>query len=401
MIQDEQNYDAAVVGAGVVGLAAALALAAAGRSVAVVERNPPRRASGALGSDLRSVALTPASLDFLRSLGADLDGALTPISTMRVWEHDGAGALRFASADSQNEPAALAWVAANSGLAADLWALAAGRLERIEASLERLAQERDAVRLELADAPPIRAGLVVAADGPNSFCRRSTSTAARSAPQPPNGRQRAIATVARMTESHCHTAWQCFGRTGPVALLPLAHERAVSVIWSGAASEQEALLGLDDERFRAALEAATEGVAGGVLAVDERLCFPVTQTLAADLNPWPRVLLAGDAARTLHPLAGQGVNLGLEDARQIGAMATAGGDLGAAGRWRTYARERRRRSKLMMTLMRGLLSAYCGQAVNGPWLRWARNSVVRRIDASPTAKALLVREAMGLGPLAA
>ena len=401
MLHDAKVYDAAIVGAGVVGLATALALAAAGRSVAVVERAPPRRTSGSLGCDLRSVALTPASLDFLRSLGANLDGALAPIKAMRVWEHDGGGALRFTCADAGAQARSLAWVVGNSALTTGLWELAAGRAERIVASLAGLAEERDAVRLELAGAPPVRARLVVAADGSSSLARRGTSTATRREPPPPSGPQRAVATVARMAEDHRGMAWQRFGRTGPVALLPLAQERTMSVIWSGAACEQEALLALGDEAFRVALEAATEGVAGGVRAVDERQCFPVAQTLAANLNPWPRVVLAGDAARTLHPLAGQGVNVGLEDARRIAATASAGGDLGAPSRWRTYARERRRRSKCMMATMRGLLGAYCGRPTNGPWLRWARNSAVRRIDASPMAKAQLVREAMGLGALAA
>ena len=160
-------------------------------------------------------------------------------------------------------------------------------------------------------------------------------------------------------------------------------------------------MGFSDAEFRAALEDETEAAAGAILAVDRRVAFAVQQGVAANLNPWPRVVLAGDAARTLHPLAGQGVNIGLEDARCIAAEAAADGDLGAAGRWRAYAARRRRRSKLMVALMRGLLEAYCGGRTNGPWLRWARNATIRGIDASAAVKGQLMREAMGLGALAA
>ena len=107
---------------------------------------------------------------------------------------------------------------------------------------------------------------------------------------------------------------------------------------------------------------------GDFLAVDQRLSFPVRQALAADFNPNPRTLVIGDAARTLHPLAGQGVNLGIEDVRALVGNATRA-DLGAPGRWRGFARERRTRSKLMMASKRALLAAYCGPHAGNPWMR--------------------------------
>lgn len=388
------SYDVVVVGGGVVGLASALALAAAGREVAVVERAPPCRRRGALGSDLRSVALTPASVEFLRSMVGGLERGLAPVLTMRVWEHDGAGALRFGRAG-----APLAWVAENSVLATSLWRAVADRADCVPAALASLTRASDAAILELDNGVRLRARLVVAADGPHSLIRRAATTL-RSERPPRNGPEQAVATVARLAAPHQSTAWQCFGATGPVALLPLAEARTASVIWSGATASQEALLTLDDDDFRAALAARTEGVAGGVVAVDRRLSFPIAQTLAADLNPWPRLVLAGDAARTLHPLAGQGVNVGLEDARQIAATAGASGDPGADGRWRAYAAARRRRSKLMISAMGGLRAAYC-RGAEGPWTRLARNAAIRRIAKAPLVRARLVHEAMGLGPLAA
>lgn len=393
----EPVYDAAVVGAGIVGLAAAIGLARNGHRIALVERTPPERLRGALGFDLRSVALTPASVDFLRALDGVEEADLAPIETMQVWEYDGSGSLRFDSDD------ALAFVAENSALATRLWGVAADCLDIISpASVVGLTQEPNSLVLE---GPDIAARLVVGADGANSVVRKLANTSLRYEPPFRGGSQHAIATVARATRGHGNTAFQRFGRSGPVALLPLQDRaasemhRTVSVIWSTSETDSERLQSLDDEGFRHALGEETERVVGDFVAVDRRLSFPVRQALVADFNPNPRILVIGDAARTLHPLAGHGVNVGLEDVRALVAGAEHS-DLGAPGRWRAFSRQRRTRSKLMMASMRALLASYCGPHAGNPWMRLARNAGVRFVDAAPEVKAQLIREAMGLGPLA-
>ena len=402
----ERTYDVAVVGAGIVGLAAALALANAGRRTILIERQTPRRLRGALGFDIRSVALTSASLRFLQGLGG-LEGiAPAPIERMRVWERDGVARLRFEADET------LAWVVENSAVVEGLWRTASGRLDTLAPgtvtamSGVRGDETESAVMLRVQNGDGaesnVYARLVIAADGAKSPVRTLAGVATRHEPRSRQGEQRAIATVARTEKPHRGIAWQRFGKTGPVALLPLSDAHAVSVIWSGDAVQSEHLLALEDAAFRAALGEETEHVLGDVEAVDRRHAFSAQQTLAASLNPSPRVLLAGDAARTLHPLAGQGVNVGLEDARAIAAIAAkeSNADLGRAGLWRDYARSRRRRSKMMMALMRSLLEAYCGAGAQGPWRRLARNEALRWIDASDAVKAQLVREAMGLGAFA-
>ena len=400
----ERIYDVAVVGAGIVGVATALALADSGRRTALLERQTPRRQQGALGFDIRSVALTSASLRFLQGLGG-LEGITpAPIETMRVWERDGAARLRFEAAET------LAWVVENSAVVEGLWRAASERLDTLApatvAAISGIGDDADSVALHVRNGDDVErdisARLVVAADGAESPVRALAGVATRHEPRSRQGEQRAIATVVRTEKPHRGIAWQRFGKTGPVALLPLADAYAVSVIWSGDAAQSERLLALDDTAFSAALAEETEHVLGDIEAVDRRHAFSARQTLAASLNPSPRILLAGDAARTLHPLAGQGVNVGLEDARAIAAIAAKEGnaDLGRAGLWRDYARNRRRRSKMMMALMRGLLEAYCGTGAHGPWRRLARNEALRWIEASDAVKAQLVREAMGLGAFA-
>ena len=390
-------YDAAVVGAGIVGLAAAVALAGNGHRIALVERNPPERRRGTLGFDLRSVALTPASVDFTRALDGVLEADLTPIETMQVWEYDGSGSLRFDSDD------ALAFVAENSALATRLWGVAADCLDIFSpASVVGLMQGPNSLVLE---GPDVAARLVIGADGSNSVVRKLANTSMRYEPPLRGGSQHAIATVARAARGHDNTAFQRFGRSGPVALLPLQDgaaseiHRSVSVIWSTSETDSVRLQSLDDEGFRRALGEETERVVGDFVAVDRRLSFPVRQALVEDFNPNPRILVIGDAARTLHPLAGQGVNVGLEDVRALVDGADHS-DLGAPGRWRGFSRQRRIRSKLMMASMRALLASYCGPHAGNPWMRLARNAGVRFIDATPDVKTQLIREAMGLGPMA-
>ncbi len=384
-------YDAAVVGAGIVGLAAAVGLAQAGHRVALVEQRPPVRRRGTLGFDLRSVALTASSANLLRGLGAIRDADLIPIEAMRVWEYDGNASLEF------TDETPLAQIAENSALTVRLWDVAANCMDIYAGSpVTGLAQSRDSIALRGVN---VAARLVIAADGADSVVRRFAGTALRFEPKHRGGPQRAIATVARGKRGHGNVAFQRFGRSGPIALLPLGVETDVAVIWSAGEAPSRRLQTLDDDAFRAALDTETESVLGGFVAVDRRIAFPVRQAWAAHINPEPRILVVGDAARTLHPLAGQGVNVGLEDVRDL-LGAASGADLGAPGRWRDFARRRRTRSKLMIAAMRGLLTAYCGPHADRPWMRLARNAGVRFIDGSPAMKAQLVREAMGLGPLA-
>ena len=401
MAATENIHDAAIVGGGIVGLAAALALASSGCRVALVERIPPTRVRGDLGFDRRTVALTPDAAAFVSDLGGTEPCHMAPIRTMRIWEFDGTASLTF------EHPCALARVAENSAITTALWGAAERRMDIFApASVVGVDATRGGIALTLEDASPsgrrstVSARLLIAADGENSAVRALSGVSVRHDATPRRGMQRAIATIAEARRPHRHTAWQRFGATGPVALLPLTGENHVAVIWSASESVSTRLAGLGDGEFIAVLAEETEGVTDGFEAVDRRVSFPLRQTLAANLNPSPRTLIIGDAARTLHPLAGQGVNVGLEDVRALAANAATGGDLGATGRWREFARARRVRSKAMIVAMRALLTAYCGGAAANPWMRLARNTAIRRIDASANVKAHLVREAFGLGPLA-
>ncbi|MEJ2088692.1 MAG: FAD-dependent monooxygenase, partial [Gammaproteobacteria bacterium] len=139
---------------------------------------------------------------------------------------------------------------------------------------------------------------------------------------------------------------------------------------------------------------------GAVVEVDRRLAFPLRQHVVADFNPLDRVLLIGDAARVIHPLAGLGANVGFEDVRDlIGVVGglPASADLGTPGIWRAYARRRRTRARLMVGAMSGFKNLY---AEGDPLLQWLRNAAVGWLNGAAPVKRQLIREALGVGPLA-
>ena len=383
----EGPYDAIVVGAGLVGATAALALGRAGRRVALVDRRRPAAARGRLGFDVRTVALTPACFEFL---AVDVPDAR--VRRMRVWEEEGTGHIEFDSAAVGCD--ALAHIVEVGATSAALWREAEA-LDGVEVhcgAVSGLSEGAAAMQVCVGDVT-LLGRLVVAADGAESEVRRLAGAELL-------GRgdfDAALATVVRTGRAHGATALQRFGRHGPLAFLPLPDAHCSAVIWSQDRAVTERLGALDDAAFLAALDAASEGVLGPLEAVDRRYTFSLAQRLVRDFNPRPRLLLVGDAAHTVHPLAGQGVNLGIEDAARLLDVAEGATDLGRPNLWRGFARRRRARAEAMVALMIALRGAY---GYGGPVGRWLRNVGVRGLGATPAAKRWLIREAMGDGVVA-
>ena len=384
---DAGPYDVAVVGAGLVGAAAALTLGRSGSRVALIDQRRPRETTGRLGFDIRSVALSRSSLDLIGiEIGAN------PIDQMCVWEEYGGGRLTFSANEAGVD--ALAWMVESSRACVALCDECDGlpNVDWVEGIVSRVVSRNTAVTLELQNRS-ISARLLVAADGAESRVRELAGADLVDR----GGGDAAVATVVRAERAHRGVAYQRFSATGPLAFLPLADPLCCAVIWSAERDTADELAALDDAAFAEALEVASERVLGRIAEVDQRFTFPLSQRVVRDFNPAPRILLVGDAAHTLHPLAGQGVNLGLEDVAGIAEEAQRDPtDLGRSGRWRGFALRRRARAEVMIALMRGLRDGY---AYGGPVGRWIRNSGVRLIDAAPAIKQQLVREAMGVGVL--
>ncbi len=388
-----EEFAAVIVGGGLVGALVALGLADSGRRVALLEKQRPRAHYGRLGVDLRPVALSATSRDLLREAQLWRGLRPAPFVAMRVWEERGTARLCFDAADVGR--AELGWIQESGPLAEAAW----GRLERhgnvtliLGEPLAGVAPAAEAVTLAIAGRS-LRTPLLVAADGASSSVRErlGVKTDVRDTGQV------ALASIVRTSGNHEQTAWQRFLLDGPLALLPCADPQTAALVWSQSPHNAARRKAMGEAAFRAELTRLSESCIGEILAVDERLSFPLRQSVAASFNPHPRVLLVGEAARVVHPLAGFGLNLGLEDAAGLLRRVKGALDPGARGLWRDFARRRRIRSLGMVRLLAALQGAY---ALPQPPLQLLRNLAVRALNESAAIKRQLVNEALGLGPLA-
>jgi len=308
-------HDVVVVGGGVVGAACALALAQAGLDTCLVEsRRPPAWSRDT--PDLRVYALAPDNAALLDSLGAwraVREARAHPYRRMHVWDAAGGSPIVF-DADALARPS-LGWIVEHGLLVDALW----DRLEhagvrlRCPAAVEALDEEGDGVRLRLDDGSRVAARIAVAADGVASRLR---SLAGIEVDAHDYG-QRGVVAYVRTGQPHEDTAWQRFLPTGPLALLPCA-DGSCSIVWTLPDDEAARMLELDDEAFGRELSTAFEARLGSIVPVGRRVAFPLRRQLVATQQRG-RLLLVGDAAHAVHPLAGQGVNLGLRDVAALRA----------------------------------------------------------------------------------
>lgn len=345
--------DVVVVGAGVVGAAAALAFARDGFEVALVEaREPPPWSPQ--HADLRVYAFAPENAALLDDLGVWAgvrDTRAQPYRTMRVWDAAGGGELSFdADAFGRRE---LGWIVEHALLVDHLWSAlpAAGVQVICPDQVEALELDAaDSVGVILAGGRRLRARLLVAADGAQSKLREFAGI---QAPAHDYGQSGLVAYVDSEL-AHEATCYQRFLPSGPLAFLPVrgeadAPDRRSSIVWTLPSGQAERLLALEDSAFLGELERAFAGRLGALTAVSRRAAFPLRRQLAQRYVSG-RVAIAGDAAHVVHPLAGQGVNLGLRDIAglraTLGQARQRGLDPGSPSRLARWARERRSENAL-------------------------------------------------------
>ena len=301
--------DAVVVGGGVVGTACALMLAREGLQVALVEGREPSPWS-AQSPDLRVFAFAHDNAALLDALGVwpqVTQARAHPYLRVRVWDAAGGGELAFdADAMGRRE---LGWIVENSLLVDRLWAAlpAAGVQVLCPARVEAMEQDERGVRLRLDDGRRVEAAVAIAADGGESTLR---TLAGLEVSRHDYG-QRGVVGYIDSERPNEATAWQRFLDTGPLAVLPVDKHRS-SIVWTLPDAEAGRALALDDEAFGRELTNAFAGRLGALRPVSARAAFPLRRQLANNYVAG-RVLVLGDAAHVVHPLAGQGVNLGLRD----------------------------------------------------------------------------------------
>lgn len=395
----EIRADLLIVGAGMVGSALALALQGSGLNIVVVDGGPlsVKPFDSQAMFEPRVSALSSASQRILQRLGAweGIAGRRTsPYGEMQVWDGSGTGQIHFSAASVHAD--VLGHIVENRVVQdalldrlhdCDIGLLANARLEQMRRS-------GDDWLLTLADGRLLRAPLVIAADGANSAVRRLTGTQTREW----DYQHHAIVTSVRTSNSHRKTAWQRFTDNGPLAFLPLQREGEhwCSIVWSVTPKEAERLTALDDETFCRELEQAFEGRLGSVVAADPRVCVPLRQRHAKRYVA-EGLALIGDAAHTIHPLAGQGVNLGFLDAAVLAEVLLHASERGERlADVRVLSRFERRRmphNLALMAAMEGFERLF--QADQLP-LRWLRNTGLKMVNQVPEAKATFVRQALGL-----
>ena len=340
-MKSRARLDVAVAGGGVVGAACALALARAGLDVALVEARPVPRWL-AEQPDLRVYALAPDNAALLDALGVwpqVVRARAQPYRKMRVWDAGGGDELAFDAATLARDE--LGWIVENGLLVDRLWAalVAAGVQVHCPARVQGMEQDEAGVRLQLDDGTRLEARVAVAADGGASELRRLAGLDVDAH----DYGQRGVVAFIETADPHQETAWQRFLPTGPLALLPFTQGRS-SIVWTLPEAEAARVLALDDAAFAVALTDASAARLGRAVPVSERAAFPLRRQLVRQ-QVAGRVLVLGDAAHVVHPLAGQGVNLGLRDVAALRAEVESAQarrvDWASAHRLQRWARRRR------------------------------------------------------------
>jgi len=356
----------AIVGGGLVGATLALLLVQRGRvdplQVLLLEPDPPKARPHAADYELRVSAISPGNRRLLRELGVWQRMDLTRVAQyehMVVWHEatpaDSPDVLRFDAA-TLGEPD-LGSIVENLNLqAALLQQCVEAGISLRQAAITGLTCDESSARLTLGE-EGIDAELVVGADGASSAVR---CLAGIGGAQHDYGQRGIVATI-DTAAGHQHTAWQRFLKTGPLAMLPLASGQ-VSIVWSAENATADALLAMSADQFSDALTAASAGVLGKLRVASARAAFALRR-LTAERFAGTRCVLVGDAAHVIHPLAGQGVNEGLQDALALAealAARPARESVGAAQALQRYARARRSGNAMTAAVVDGFDGLFTG-----------------------------------------
>ena len=387
-----KHYDLIINGGGMVGATLAALLAKEGRRVAVIEAFQAQPFSADDPYDLRVSAISRASQNALIKAGA-WDSILamraSPYEAMEVWDATGDGKVRFEAADL-GEPD-LGHIIENRVIQLALTeVLTQNPLVSLYAphSLQDFEMADAEVRVTLDNNETLAAQLLVGADGANSKVR---NLAGIDFNQDDYG-QSGLVAVVKTEKHHEFTAWQRFQPDGPLAFLPLA-DGSCSIVWTLPSDRAAYYLHLGKNDFKKALAEALDFKLGKVTKVGERAAFPLRGSQASQLVK-ERIALVGDAAHTIHPLAGQGVNLGIKDAVELSQqLAQAKGDVGRFKLLRRYERARKGDNLLTMRAMEAfrLLFGHSASSV-----KTLRNAGMKLFNQTALVKNEVIKKAMGL-----
>jgi 2-octaprenylphenol hydroxylase len=350
----------------------------------------------------RVSALTLASESLFDSLGLwqkDIARHACPYEDMYVWDAEGTGNINFSALDIQQS--ALGHIVENTVISEALQTALAQSInlqQFKESQVNRYQAQAEHHTLSLADGTELHGKLIIAADGANSFIRQEAAFEVKAW----SYQHQAIVTTVRTEKSHNFTASQCFLASGPLAFLPLLDTQSdnknqfySSIVWSCEPDKAQKLMDMDQATFHAALQEAFENKLGHISESAKRIAFPLWQRHATSYVK-PGLALIGDAAHTIHPLAGQGVNLGLADAeclyKVIKQAWEKGEDFSSEQVLSRYQRQRIGHNLSMMALMEVFKRGFASDDLG---LRWLRNVGLDVVDKASPIKHQLMKKAMG------
>lgn len=387
------KVDIAIVGGGMAGLTMAAALSGSGLNVALISREPLEQPVGEAPM-LRVSAINEANREALTALGVWQylpEARISPYTHMHVWDKDSFGHIHFDH--EQMQRAQLGHIIENQVL---VNALAKRVMQQenvtlLQSSIEKVLWGEHETMVMLQNDDVVACKLVVGADGANSYVRKQVGFPMTFRDY---GHTAIVATI-ETSQPHERTARQVFTPTGPLALLPLKEPNLCSIVWSQDTPEAERLMQLDDAEFAHALTAASNSELGTVTVKSERKSFPLTMRYA---RQWAGegVVIIGDAAHTIHPLAGQGANLGMQDALALAELVRQleqqNKPIARLRYLRPFERARKAEAMKMISAMDGFKLLFEG---NNPLKKMVRGVGLVTTDNIPVLKQKLISQAMG------
>jgi len=383
MVNPVQRFDIAILGGGLNGAAFAIALKGSPYRVALIEPRPPQAPPDDGSWDARIFAFSPGNVAWLDGLGGWRDPVRAqPVYAMRIAGDRGAS-LHFDGLDAGLGE--LAFIAENSRLQAALWQALPGNVSVVATAPTAVHWGASRHRLQLAEGGEIEADLLVAADGAESWLRQQAGISL----DVEDYRHVGVVANFACVKPHRGTAFQWFSADSVLAYLPLPGRR-ISVVWSSPSDLAPARLALAPDELAREVAAAGHETLGALSPLGRAAGFPLIRRRARE---WvrPGLVLLGDAAHTVHPLAGQGVNLGFRDSRSLAEALASGGNPGEIGRLRAYAARRMEDVATMQFTTGGLKKLFNHTS---PALAWLRNTGLDLTDRQDWLKQALMRHAM-------